>query len=760
MLLTAEPATDIRTAPPVDVTGEGGASVPNAKAAPPTVPDSVRMQTKRMLEEMADTPDFTEACKQYARDVESLFPFDELKKKGRSKRHKDRLVRVPMVLRNAQQTLALTCPYRHDGAWEPCDRVPPPGAKPDDDQTDPIQTAFAQTLTMEVRDEYVSSRLTPTIREYVSHAIWFRVGIVKLTYQREFLTDPITAARANDLSDNMARLQDLTMRAARGEITEQDAEWQDKLDLEEQILAGGELRRWEGVRAEVVPLTRFRMDPSVKSLARALDAGWHDFEYIYRRSFVRTRFPYAPGADGVTWTGVHPDDLEKATTCDEFGQVDAKASRDGPGQKASRKTEADKDNDPWVKIHERWNLTTGTVYWLVDGVDYPLDTWIPDRQPGRWYPTHLLVLNDDPMSWYGRSDTELQAPVQDRWNRKASDEELARWFSIARIFCTDNVDKPEDIEFPDPGKIKVIPAAQGKPINDVLQVVTMPLNQASFDRSDDERQMRSLARVPEQALGVTDGRTTATAIQAASQGSAVATSDKQEVVKQALHEIRQHVAEILLQERKADEVMARRGPHAIWPKVYAEADAKRIKTQIQQQVQQKITDDLMAIETQAAMVGQRAPEPDVVAVDRQIAALTEQACISKTGMPFVMSREELYRGLRLSIDVNTDGQADAMARFDRVIQMVQALGQSGVMPDPDALSRLVGQIMREDKAASKLFVTRPDDLAARLVQAVQGGKKLSPEAMQALMALIAPAPPPGAPPAPGAPPVEQAQPAA
>ena len=121
-------------------------------------------------------------------------------------------------------------------------------------------------------------------------------------------------------------------------------------------------------------------------------------------------------------------------------------------------------------------------------------------------------------------------------------------------------------------------------------------------------------------------------------------------------------------------------------------------------------------------------------------------------MPVILSREELYRGLTLSVDVSVDSQADAMARFDRVVQMLQAMGTTGMTADPEKLSRLIGKVMREDRAAEGLFIVKPDDLAARLIQAVQGGKQLSPEAMQSLLALVMPpAAPPAAPGAPAAP---------
>lgn len=746
-----------------DAAGGDVASAPQAPPPPPSVPQSVREQTQRLLAEVtAPNRDYTDAVRQYARDVETLFPFDELTRKrgrGRSKREQDRTVRVPMVLRNAQQTLAMVCPYRHDGTWKPADQVPPDGDERNTDAGDPLLMRFGTTLTMEVRDEIKRTGTTQAIREWVSHAIWFRVGILKITYQREFLTDPLMVGRVNDLSDNIARLQELTLRAMRGEITEQDAEWQDKLDLEEQILAGAELRRWEGIRAEVVPLTRFKMDPRVKSFARVYDAGWHDFEYIYRRSEVAARFPFHQESDG-SWSGVHHQDLLAAMTCDEHGTMVPADQRPQPRQVPEAKPGAEQsDDDPYILVHERWDLRTGTVYWLVDGVPYPLDTWIPDRQPAQWYPTHLLILNDDPMTWYGRSDTELQGPVQARWNRKASDEELQRWLSLARLFATDAIDKPEDFVLQDPGMLKVLAAAAGKSISEILQVVSIPYNPAAFDRQDDERSMRSLARVPEQTLGVTDGRTTATAIQAANAGSAVATSDKQEVVRAALGRVRESIAQILMQERRPEEVLRRRGRHALWPRIYSDREAQQLRAQIDAQVHQTVTNELMALETDAAMQGLPASDPDPVAVDQRIAELTEQLTIEATGMPVVMSRHELYEGLTLDVDISVDSQADAMARFDRVVQLLQAVGQTGATADPERLSRLVGKIMREERAADSLFVIRPDELAARLIQAVQGGKPLSPEAMQALIALLAPAaaaPPPGpgtaAPPPPTAPP--------
>jgi hypothetical protein len=625
--------------------------------------------------------------------------------------------------------------------------VPPPGKTFEEAPADPVLAAFGQTLAQEQEEAIERNDMVPTLRSWISQGIWFRAGIVKLTYQRDIRTDCLSDARGPDQQDNGQRLAYLTQLAAWGEIEESDAEWQEKLDLEETLNAGSELEVWAGPRAEVVPLNRFRVSPEVKSFAQIYDARWHNFDYIKTRAEILEKWPYrliGTGPDGDVFEGVHPDDLDACATCDEYGvrEKQPKAKRRGQRIDPRPDSENDKDERKYL-IHERWDRRTGRVYWLLDGLEYPADTWIPKRQSEQWFPTHVIVFNDDPSCWYGRSDTELQAPIQSRWNRKASEEELQRWLSIPRGFGSDAIEKPEDIELPAPGRIKIIPGKAGVPINQLLQWMQAPYDPAAFDRSDDERMMRLMARVPEQALGVTDSRTTATAIATANQGASVATSDKQEVVRAALHRFRKALAEMLLQEEKPEDVIRRRGPHAVWPTVYGRRESKVMEAEIDAQVRQAVTDELMQVETQAAMTGQVAPPPDPIAVDQRIAALKEQLCLEKTGFPAIASREELYRGLRLSVQVSVDNQADAAARFQLIVQALQAISASGLMPDPEALSGLIATIMREERAFSKLFIAKPDDLASRLIQSVQNGKSLSPEATQALMALVTPAPLPG-----------------
>jgi hypothetical protein len=732
----------------------------------PQASQAQKRYVQRWLDETADTEEFRDAVRQYESDLSVLHPSDERWNWGRRDRHshrtgpsgrpwrgakasrrEDRNVEVARVFRSAQQTLAMVCPYDFGVRWTERPMVRAPDGMFHQDKGDVWLRQFAATLSSIVDIYGDEIHLNRIIRSWVFQAIQFRVGILKVGFSRNWYEDPLSSMRPSDEQESMARLQYLGERLLRGEINEQSAEAEEIKGLIAGLMAGGMVEVSQQLTATTIPLTRFKCDGQVSSPEELAGARWMGEDFLMTRAQIEERFPFSWKDDG-TWEGVHPQDFATSTTAvydirgrrisDENRAELQREANHRRGRNRAEDLPAD-DNYLYV-VKEIWSRLEGKTLWLMEGIDYTIGEQIYTTRSKYWFPYRIMGMNPREGTWYSLSDTELAGPIQNRQNLKLTDENKSRWFAMGRgIYNTQLIDEQEAIKLGtlEPGKLKGINLGGAK-IQDVIMWLQSPHDPKWFDIRQDEEDMRFILRQPEQQLGVTDAKTTATAINTANTGTQIASSDKANLVKNGIGDVFGDIAEVLVQELRPDEVMQECGPNAVWPKIFDERTAGQLKQQIFDQVTEEVT---QAVEQQlaAALMAGQPPQISEPQIDAMIAQRRHQLMVQEFGAPEPMTRESLYRRLQVSVKVSMNGRADQQQRIQQLVAVLKeltGLGMTRADFNLEPLARLVMHLMGEDDDAESIFKPDANALIAAVAQIAQTNpQSISPEAAQVLAGL-------------------------
>jgi len=715
----------------------------------PTIPAKVRGFVDKWWEKTANCPDQDAAVRASRESLKTLFP-SEFDRSDRYRgtipfelrtRRDDRRVRTNLVYRNVLQTVAMTVPDDHQFRWDIIPFVSQTGDPVPAPADDPSKR-LATTMVPVVRQYTKESNFQEVVEGWVQDACQYRLSVIKVTFDRDYVDDTIRMhAEGKDQQENVQDLRVLVEDYRRNVFTKDDSQYKEMTDLMESIGISDEIKLWAGLRTELVPIDCFRFDPCIRGYEQIYDASWMAHDVMMSLEEARAKFPYKVikddnGDDTTDWTGVHPDDLNLAynnlrstggaPNPSYYGTSLEKGK--GPSPRPDSPAESQR-----VMVREVWAKKLGRVFTLIDGVPYPVASWVPERTPSQWYPFRVMRLNRVTGQVYGYSDVELQAEIQHRINRKRSDEEKARWLSLPRgIYNTQGIDQTEINKMRDhnPGEWKGLNLGAAKSIKEVMEFQQFQFDPSSFDTSNDTVEMNKMASLPSQMMGSTgDNVKYSSEVSAAMQGAAISSNARGTTIRKALEGTYDMIAEILLQELEPTEVQLVAGPESFWPHIYSEADATAMHEQIVAQVTQEVAQQEQAQQAQAQLMAQQAAQmgmpsapyvpPDDVTHDQMIGAAVAGQCLQKFGWPEPISRETLFRRLHCKVTVALNTQADraqrvqAMQTLGATLQMMaqaagtmsQAMAPTGsiVVFDPKPLIRAAKNMFNADEEVEDMF---------------------------------------------------------
>jgi hypothetical protein len=411
-----------------------------------------------------------------------------------------------------------------------------------------------------------------TLEAWAQDSAHFRIACSSSTTSATWRTIPISEERLPDEQDNLARMRVLTERFSRGEFSRDDAEFAQLLGLM-QSLGKTEIARREGIVAELVPLAQFRCDPAVDGPENIGRAAWFRHDILMLRDDVLAKWPEIDPQDldtratiyGLDEVGhaVKRERIEKTQTANQAQQIEvSRTSRQG-----------NQPGSDWFLIAEVYDLETNHRLVLIEGLCYPVVDEPLENMPTGLVPFEVLVLNRVPRRLYGFSDTELQAKIQDRINWKRSEEEEARDNAKPRWgYDPAVINDPNAVirsNAADPYEAVPIPVSGKGSLKDAM----VPLhgnheyNEAEFDTGKDEQEMRRMAALPEQALGVTGNAKFSREVLAAQQGMNVMARYRQSRMARGLKRVYQKFAQLLVFNVAPDLAARLAGPLAprYWP---------------------------------------------------------------------------------------------------------------------------------------------------------------------------------------------------
>ena len=408
-----------------------------------------------------------------------------------------------------------------------------------------VADLFSATLETVLNESLKKADLKKVAKQVIRSCMTSKIGIVKVTYQRDYYKDPLVSRQFNDAQDSLARLQsdvrelmaNDTYGGEKDELIEEVKETM--LGLQDRV----EVMQREGLNLGFVRPEDFRMDTSLDSLQEYQSAQWMANVTWMTPSDVMDRFQ------------ISKKEVEEFTI---YRRTDAgilnRLTRDDAVQANSTE-----DVNLAVAVWEYWDRTAQTVFTFAEGGKKWLkEPFHPNRLGEKFFPFFLLGLNwVDGQEW-PISETELLLSLQDEYNTIRTQHSKHRELSAPFFVADASRVNYEDIEvFSNAaiGEIALINAS-GQNVNTVFQpAVPPPMNPQVYDTAPLRTDMEWISGLGDAQRGGVNRAKTATEANIQQAGLATRIAEKVDQTEDWLKELGWVAAEILLQEIQPQKAM-------------------------------------------------------------------------------------------------------------------------------------------------------------------------------------------------------------
>jgi len=417
-----------------------------------------------------------------------------------------------------------------------------------------VSDLFANTLEIVLNEALKKANLKKIAKQVLRSCMTSKIGVVKVTYQRDYYKDPLVSREFNDAQDSLAKIQDdVRQLEAGGNYSGDKDELMEEIQMTMNSLSQQvEVLQQEGLNLGYVRPEDFRMDTSLDSLQDYNAARW---------------------IANVTW--MTPSDVMERfqKTKEEVGKYTIfRRTADGIPNRLNRDSASlsgVEDVNLAIAVWEYWDKTTQTVYtWCEGGSQWCRPPYVPVKMGERFFPYFLLGLNwIDGQEW-PVSETELMMNLQDEYNTVR--DQLAEHRKLSAPFYVADASRvnEEDIGIfsnATIGEVAMINAS-GLGVNQVFQPVqTPPMNPVVYDTTPIRTDMEWISGLGDAQRGGIMRAKTATEANIQQEGLASRMQEKIDSTEDWLRDIAWYSAEVLLQEVTPQKVQQIAGPQAFWP---------------------------------------------------------------------------------------------------------------------------------------------------------------------------------------------------
>lgn len=423
--------------------------------------------------------------------------------------------------------------------------------------------AVAKTLGVVLNHQLERGGLKATAKRCIKGAMVSKLAWAKVTYQRDFATDPIIRNRMNDAQDNLRRINRRLYGMQNDEVG-----YSEQLALKEELnntLAAltqqVEVVVQQGLVIDRVQPEHLIVDPTIPELALYLKGRrmtermfmplTQAQEYFDRELHDARRFP---------WNRPVP----------EYRQV---------GEEAT----ASAGRDPQVCVYETWDRESMTCYHQVVGEkDYVREPYQPDAVGERFFPYFGLWYDDSDGYLVPLSRTELihelAREYEQALTQRAAHREVSKPHWIADAATDMNTLRTWRSR--ELGEVTLVDA-NGKPIKTVIDVAAVPpFNPQLYDVTPTLHDIDMVMGQQDAARGAVLKPKTATEASLLEQGRAGRADELRDTNEDWVSEIGIYSAEILLQELDLAEVQRIAGPQAVWPMLDKDTIFEKVRLDI------------------------------------------------------------------------------------------------------------------------------------------------------------------------------------
>ena len=418
-----------------------------------------------------------------------------------------------------------------------------------------IADLFSETVEIVLNESLKKAGLKKVAKQVLRSCMTSKIGILKVTYQRDYYKDPLISREFNDAQDSLARIQNDIKKLQDAGTYEGD---KDELVEEVQMTMNAlsqqvEVMYREGLNLGFVRPEDFRMDTALDSLQDYEQARWiANVTWMTPRD-VEERFQLSR------------KEVEKYTLYRRTAAgIPNRLNRDQPYTSSDME-----DVNMAIAVWEYWDKTTQTVYTWCDGSDkWCKDPFVPQRMGDRFFPFFLLGLNWVDSEEWPVSETELLMNLQDEYNTVRSQLSKHRELSAPFYVADASRVNQEDIEVFSSAAIGDIALvnASGMGVNSVFQpATTPPMNPQVYDTTPIRTDMEWVSGLGDAQRGGIMRAKTAPEANIQQQGLATRVQEKLDATEDWLSDIAKFSIEILLQEIQPQKAMEIAGPQAFWP---------------------------------------------------------------------------------------------------------------------------------------------------------------------------------------------------
>lgn len=443
---------------------------------------------------------------------------------------------------------------------------------------------YAKTLEVVISKMWKRGKIKRQAIKWVRAALTLGVGWLRVTWQQRTLQDPVIKAQMDDIQDNLKRLVAMKAAMEEGAGAYADAELEEqeyKVHMEaleakvERVISRG--MAFDFIRSEDVTVSN-----EVESCMDYLDAPWVDIRTYKSFDQACALFPEIPRdvmKTAALYSRIKPvqyHEERRLPGTNNFTGVDADMYQ-GYAQAASDAVASNDCAGSFVCIHEMEHRDSGNDYTLIEGLKVYARPPIQRRPYAmRFYTIFGLTFCETDGLRYPESLNTRSHSLQDEFTSLESRLATHRQRVIPKILFNMNkigagsMRKITDATVNEHVGVKV----NGNIDLAKLLYVPMypPIDMGLYDTSNIRSNLEIIWGTQEAVMGPVQVAKTATEAKIQEAGTGARTSSKRDAQDDALTEIAQYTAEIVMQVLDVNDARALAGPEAIWPEVNAPED--------------------------------------------------------------------------------------------------------------------------------------------------------------------------------------------
>lgn len=691
------------------------------RRADPVPTPAQKALADRWWKTVDDCPEFDESVLRWRTNLQALRPQAYttdgktiVRRQTARSRTQDRVVETALISLHMRQLLTMISPPDTQIAF-----VPWKGW-----EQDPLSRGLGQTLSQLVERMHAEALWDLIRPAWAQAALCAPMAVLKMTFDRSPLDQAVSSVpEREDSQDQLARLKVLVQQRIDGHLPDGSADAQELDDLAQSVMGKSEIAVWYGIRLELIPYDKVRIDPTIRSFEQAHRAAWWCHEVEKYGTDCLSAFPFVENADG-SWSGILPKDRKAFEGASDalVGTVSRPTRTSG--------TAISETNDPSLSggsrnaksvdtpfvVREIWSRRDNRVYVLIEGLNYPVANWVPKNPPAQWYPFFPLAFDPLPNLIHGTCTVEMAVPAQNRINRKRTDEERARSANIPRLFASPELfpDKDSSLRMQEQGGMQIIilpSATMDMPLDKLLKEWNPKIDLELFNTMSDSTELREALSLPQASTGGVGGPVQfSSEIQAAVQGAATLTVQRQTIMRNAICHLAQAEAQVLIQNLSPDEVTSICGPDAAptWPKFFSDQEAAQEMKQLKAQA------FVAGIAQGLISVDETTQPPQIRDPQGFIPQFVQAQCQQAYHSDEPLSREALFRRLRAVVNVGMDASLDRgqrIAGMKGLAETLSSLAQTAVLIgrgfDPNPVLAVSGSLFGADQSAGQVFPPLP-----------------------------------------------------